>query len=305
MTDHERTGLPDNEILGYRFPGGRYTIAHWENFLLTDCTTSEQLEDGLVHPVALFHVPILGSGITIARLFEVCGAQGPGSVGLDGYDWEYFEPLRIETEYDVQGSIIHWEHATDDHGNPYDAMKFSIELRDVARNATRVARVTNSWRFRRHQAAAAYKKPAARTLDEFREGGTPIPEFSVESVDAQRMKTMAAILRDPYRVHWDRAATTEMGLGGRVINQGPLNLSYIVNALHLFAGVGSVRRLTVAFHRPVFDGDRVVAGGEVTDTNVDGGAEFAGRSLRKVKVWLRRDNPTPGEVVVSGTALVD
>ena len=83
---------------GYKFPGGKYTIAHWENFLLTDCTTSAQLPDKLVHPVALFHVPILGSGVNIAKLFEVCGAEGPGSVGLDGYDWEYFNNLRIDIE---------------------------------------------------------------------------------------------------------------------------------------------------------------------------------------------------------------
>ena len=291
MTTTERSGLPDNEILGYRFPGGRYTIAHWENFLLTDCTTAEQLPDRLVHPVALFHVPILGSGINIAKLFEVCGAEGAGSVGLDGYDWEYFSPPRIETEYDVQGSIVHWEHMVDDKGNAYDAMKFSIELRDVANSNALVARVTNSWRFRRQHATAAYKKPAEKTAQEGTTATEQVPEFVVDSVDAQRMKTMAAILRDPYRVHWDREATREMGLGGRVINQGPLNLSYIVNALHNFAEPGCVRRLTVAFHRPVFDGDHVEAGGEVVAETND---------FRSCTVWLRRGD----ETVVSGTAVI-
>jgi acyl dehydratase len=179
-------------------------------------------------------------------------------------------------------------------------MKFAIELRDVAKDNALVARVTNSWRFRRQHGTAAYKRPAEKTVDTAASASQSIPEFAVDSVDAQRMKTMAAILRDPYRVHWDRAATTEMGLGGRVINQGPLNLSYIVNALHGFAGAGSVRRLTVAFHRPVFDGDRVVAGGEVV-----GNETFSGSAVRKVNVWLRRDDPTPGEIVVSGTALID
>ena len=296
----QRGGLPDDQVLGYRFPGGKYTIQHWENFLLTDCTTADQLPDGLVHPVALFHVPILGSGISITKLFEVCGAEGPGSVGLDGYDWEYFSSLRIDTEYDVQGSIVHWEHMVDDKGNPYDAMKFSIELRDVANKNTLVARVTNSWRFRRQHATAAYKKPAEHTANDTPTQSERIADFVNESVDAQRMKTMAAILRDPYRVHWDRGATTEMGLNGKVINQGPLNLSYIVNALHAHGGPGCVRRLTVAFHRPVFDGDRVVAGGEIIGTT-----PFDGRDVRKVNVWLKRDNPTPNEVVVSGTALID
>lgn len=284
------SSIDDDTVLGFRFPGGRYTIAHWENFLLTDCTTAEQLPDGLVHPVALFHVPILGSGITIAKLFEVCGAEGPGSVGLDGYDWEYFSPLRIDVEYDVQGSIVHWEHRLDHNGNAYDAMKFSIELRDVQHDEL-VARVTNSWRFRRQHATVAYKAPAPATSSDASESIASIPPFVVESVDAQRMKTMAAILRDPYRVHWDREATREMGLGGRVINQGPLNLSYIVNALHNFAGPGCVRRLTVAFHRPVFDGDHVEGGGKVVAETNDS---------RSCTVWLKRGD----ETVVSGTAVI-
>lgn len=300
MSEIERAGLTDEEIRGYRFPGGRYTIAHWENFLLTDCTTAEQLPDGLVHPVALFHVPVIGSGTSIAALFDVCGAEGPGSVGLDGYDWEYFSPLKIETEYDVQGSIVMWEHRIDDRGNPYDAMKFSIELRDAGANFEPVARVTNTWRFRRSQSTASFvRAPDGARVDEIAEGES-IPDFIVESVDPQRMKTMAAILRDPYRVHWDRAATSTMGLGGRVINQGPLNLSYIVNALHAFAGPGCIRRLTVAFHSPVFDGDRVVAGGQVC-----GKSSPDRQGGRTVKVWLKRGTPKSGEILVSGEAVID
>ncbi len=285
----ERSGLSDDEIRSRHFPGGRYTIAHWENYLLTDCTTSKQLSDGLAHPVCLFHVSILGSGVDIAELFAICGAEGPGSVGLDGYDWEFFSPLCIDTEYVVQGSIVEWEHRLDRHDNPYDSMKFAIELRTAGDTPNLVARATNTWRFRRSPETETHlPAPDART----NEDGETIPDFVVESVDAQRMKTMAAILRDPYRVHWDREATAAMGLGGRVINQGPLNLSYIVNALHDFAGEGCIRRLTVSFHRPVFDGDLVVASGRLV------GGE--GRA----DVWLERHRAGTTEIVVSGTALI-
>jgi hypothetical protein len=30
-------------LVGHRFPGGTYRVAHWENFLLTDCTGREPL----------------------------------------------------------------------------------------------------------------------------------------------------------------------------------------------------------------------------------------------------------------------
>ena len=133
-------------LVGHRFPGGRYRIEHWENWLLTDCTGAEQLPDGIVHPIALFHVPILGSGITITKLFELGGATGAGSVGLESYDWEYFSPLREDVEYRIDGGITEVERRTADNGQVYDALAFSIELFD---GDELVARVTNRWRFRR------------------------------------------------------------------------------------------------------------------------------------------------------------
>ena len=125
--------------------------------------------------------------------------------------------------------------------------------------------------------------------------GDAIPSWSMESVDPARMKTMAAILRDPYPVHWDPSANDALGLGGRVINQGPLNLGYVVNMLLAWAGPACVRRLTVTFGRPVLDGDRVVAGGRITALEVHDGELRA-----QCEVWLDRD----GEHVMAGTAVV-
>ena len=125
--------------------------------------------------------------------------------------------------------------------------------------------------------------------------GDRIPSWSMEDVDAGRMRTMAAILRDPYPVHWDRAANAAMGLGGRVINQGPLNLGYVVNMLMAWAGPTSVRRLTVSFARPVLDGDHVVAEGQIVELEAK-----ADESLAVCDVWLDRD----GDRVVEGRAVV-
>jgi acyl dehydratase len=125
--------------------------------------------------------------------------------------------------------------------------------------------------------------------------GDEIPEWTVASVDPARMKTMAAILRDPYPVHWDRAANGAFGLPGRVINQGPLNLGYVVNMLMAWAGPACVRRLTVSFGRPVLDGDCVTAKGRVTALSRDNDERLA-----TCDVWLERDS----EVVVSGVATI-
>ncbi len=147
MTD---VAVPEADMLalvGYRFPGGRYKIEHWENWLLTDCTGAEPPADDLVHPIALFHVPILGSGITITKLFELGRAAGAGSVGLESYDWEYLAPLREDVEYRIEGGIVSVERHTTDTGQVYDALAFTIELFDDDDGV--VARITNRWRFRR------------------------------------------------------------------------------------------------------------------------------------------------------------
>jgi acyl dehydratase len=103
---------------------------------------------------------------------------------------------------------------------------------------------------------------------------------------------MAAILRDPYPVHWDRLSNERLGLGGRVVNQGPLNLGYVANMLMAWAGDASVRRLTVSFGPPVLDGDHVTAHGYVREVS---------NGIARCEVWLERD----GRVVVAGTAEVN
>ena len=134
-------------LIGHRFAGGTYRIEHWENFLLTDCTGRAPLPDGLVHPIVLFHVPILGVGTSITELFELGGVSGPGSVGLEGYDWEYVRPLVEDTEYRMEGGVVSARRTTNDDGRVVDKFTFEITLFDDADRLA--ARVTNRWVLRR------------------------------------------------------------------------------------------------------------------------------------------------------------
>jgi acyl dehydratase len=136
---------------------------------------------------------------------------------------------------------------------------------------------------------------AVRAMTAMPTVGDRIPSFTVASVDAQRMKTMAAILRDPYPIHWDRQATEAIGLGGRTVNQGPLNLGYIANMLMAWAGDDAIKRMTVSFHARVLDGDTVEAHGIVDSVTTTGDGWTATCS-----VWLQRGQ----DRVVSGSAEV-
>ena len=134
-------------LVGYRFPGGTYQVAHWENWLLTDCTGAAPLPDALVHPVALFHMTILGSRMSIAELFALFRATGHAGVSLLGYDWEYLQPLREEAHYTCTGRILQAERSGVSASRFADTVIFLIEVFDAEDQP--VARVTNTWRFNR------------------------------------------------------------------------------------------------------------------------------------------------------------
>lgn len=124
--------------------------------------------------------------------------------------------------------------------------------------------------------------------------GDSIPPWEMAAVSAEKMKTMAAILRDPNPLHWDRdaVAALPLGLGRRTINQGPLGLGYIVNMLHAWQGAGCVKRIQMAFPQVVLDGDHVIARGTVTSLEND---------LAHCDVWLEH---TDGRQLLVGQATV-
>ncbi|MDH4171777.1 MAG: MaoC family dehydratase [Acidimicrobiia bacterium] len=115
--------------------------------------------------------------------------------------------------------------------------------------------------------------------------GEAIPPFRMERVTPERMRTVAAIFRDPTPIHWDRDVTRALGFDGRLLNQTPLNMAYVINMLMAWAGPTCVRRIRAAFPQPVLEGDSVTAHGEVAAVSVhDGG------TLAVCDVWLERQD---------------
>lgn len=128
--------------------------------------------------------------------------------------------------------------------------------------------------------------------------GDEITPLVVPAVSAEKMKTMAAIIHDPNPIHFDVEATKALGIGDRVVNQGPTNMAYIVNALIAWAGSAvAVRNLRCRFNGNVFADDRVIAGGRVT--GITSTPDTHERQI-ECDVWLDRD----GDLVVTGTARV-
>ncbi len=107
------------------------------------------MQDGVVHPIALFHVPILGSGTTIAEMFALGRADSDMSISIESYDWQLFNPLKEDTEYDIQGKITDVTRHNDKPGDTapvYDRIVFDFEVHD---DYSLVASSTVIWHYRR------------------------------------------------------------------------------------------------------------------------------------------------------------
>lgn len=129
------------------------------------------------------------------------------------------------------------------------------------------------------------------------EVGMELPPFEVAEVSVEKMKTMAALLRDPNPLHWDVESVRATGLGDRVINQGPNNMAYILNLLIEWTGdARRVRSLKARFLDSAFAGDHLRAGGVVTGVRRDGKQQIA-----ECEVWLER---VGGGRLMAGTATV-
>ena len=127
--------------------------------------------------------------------------------------------------------------------------------------------------------------------------GTQIPGWRIESVDAEKMKTMAVLLRDPNRIHWDVEAVKKLGMGNRPVNQGPNNMAYVINALIEWIGDATkIRSVYVRFLANVFAQDTLIASGRVTDISVEDDEFVANCDL-----WLDRED---GNRVLTGKARV-
>ncbi len=141
-------------LVGHEFAGGVYTVAHWENFLLTECTGSEPLPGDLVHPVVLFHMPILGANTSIGEMFALGQAESDFSIGIESYDWEIARPLHEDVAYTVTGKVTEADRREGPlRGSSrmvYDRIQFRFELHEP--EGEFAASSTITWTYRRSAA---------------------------------------------------------------------------------------------------------------------------------------------------------
>jgi 3-hydroxybutyryl-CoA dehydratase len=116
-----------------------------------------------------------------------------------------------------------------------------------------------------------------------------------QRVRPEMMRVWAKVLRDPNPIHVDAEAVRARGLGDRVINQGPGNVSYVMNVLLAAFPDGRLATIKVRFLDNVF-GDELV-----TPTAIVSGIEDSADGRRiSFNIALHAN----GRLVLDGEAAV-
>ena len=94
--------------------------------------------------------------------------------------------------------------------------------------------------------------------------GDSLPPFVIESVSPDAMRDWSVFLADPNPIHLDVEVVKTKGLGDKRINQGPINVAYMMNMLMAAFPGCRIESMDSRFLDNVYEGDRAVASGEVT-----------------------------------------
>tara|TARA_R110000772_G_scaffold31812_1_gene78193 strand:- start:3756 stop:4169 length:414 start_codon:yes stop_codon:yes gene_type:complete len=86
----------------------------------------------------------------------------------------------------------------------------------------------------------------------------------IEQVNGDMMRLVAALMDDPNPIHFDADAVKSIGLGERLVIQGPVTVGFLLCMLGQNLGrADRVTRSEARFLANVFEGDRVECSGEI------------------------------------------
>jgi 3-hydroxybutyryl-CoA dehydratase len=94
--------------------------------------------------------------------------------------------------------------------------------------------------------------------------GDALPPFIIASATPDAMQHWSVFLADPNPIHLDVAVVKAKGLGDKRINQGPMNVAFMMNMLMQAFPTGRIEAMDSRFLDNVYEGDHLTASGTVT-----------------------------------------
>jgi len=134
-------------LVGWRFPGGTYTVEPWRVWLTNDVIGAPQRTDGIAHPMFCYYAAMAGLGISIDEMFTLCGASADDGPMFGECDVQQLRPLEVGAAYTVRGEITSAVRKEGARTGVFDIVTFQLEV--VAPDDQVSSVVSNSFIFPR------------------------------------------------------------------------------------------------------------------------------------------------------------
>lgn len=137
------------EVVGWEFPGGRFTIEPYEHWLMCDAVGAEPSRSGIANPMFVYYAALGGMGVSLDDLFAKVGATADDGVMFGEAAIDVTTPLTIGASYDVRGTITDIVRKSGKRAGVFDIVTFVLDLDDES--GTHVGASTNSFVFPRRK----------------------------------------------------------------------------------------------------------------------------------------------------------
>ena len=118
-----------SHLVGHRFPGGSVTIPGWLDWLWRDAVLAEPRAEA-VHPGLAYLAAVQGSGVTFQDIFDLADVTADSGPMFGEQTLTFDGPLRIDTEYAVEGEITGVVRKSGRRAGAFDLLTFELRLRD-------------------------------------------------------------------------------------------------------------------------------------------------------------------------------
>lgn len=141
------TPATPNDLIGYRLPGGSFTIEAYEDRMLRDVFMARDDAPGQLHIMWAFVALQRSIGITLEELFTLCQASPDLPPLLGETHVELLEPMSAGARYTVTAEIYDVQRKAGRRSGSMDVVRLGAEARGP--DGGLVARLVNSYIFPR------------------------------------------------------------------------------------------------------------------------------------------------------------
>lgn len=124
------TSAAPPDVAGHRLPGGTYRIEPQENADFCASVGAEVDPSGLAHPMFYYIASQCAMGLSVADLLRLCEFDVNDGPMMTGSSARFERPLRVGTEYRVDGEIVSLIRKPSRAFGMADQLQFRLTLSD-------------------------------------------------------------------------------------------------------------------------------------------------------------------------------